>query len=264
MYASLSSWYGRLNGRERLFLAAGAAALLLFVIYLTWPEEEAEGIELTGTVPAAQPAVAPPPMPIMSVPPPLVPAMPGVAAADPAGLVLRGVMGGGGSGGAAIVAGSDGVERVVRVGRDLAPGMTLRAIGVRHAIASSPAGDVRLELGKPGASLLARPPAPAAASAIAPPGAASAQREILELRLGLQPVRSNGRISGFSIRPGPVPQRLSQAGLQPGDVISKVNGSELDEERLMELSWEMSNAGRTEIEFVRNGRRMKAQVPSLR
>ncbi len=41
-------------------------------------------------------------------------------------------------------------------------------------------------------------------------------------------------------------------------MILRVNGSTLDEERLGELSWEIANASRTEFEYVRGGRRMKA------
>jgi general secretion pathway protein C len=252
-----------LTPRERRFLAAGAITLILFALYLLWPSANSSGVEIAeAPPPATAPPVAPapPPPPVMS-PPPMAPAAPQADPGAVAGLILRGVMGGGPSGGAAIVAGADGAQRVVRVGRDLAPGLTLRQVGVNYAIASSAGGDIRLELNKPGGTpVAAAPGAPAATRAGGPSASASAQRETMELRLGLEPVKSNGRTSGYSIKPGAVPARLQRAGLKPGDVILRINGSELDEERLMELSWQLSNSERTEFEFVRNGQTMKAAL----
>ena len=70
-------------------------------------------------------------------------------------------MGGGNSGGAAIFGMADGSQRVVRVGREIVPGLTLRQVGVRHAIATSPSGHLRFELNGVGGTTLA-PAAPAA------------------------------------------------------------------------------------------------------
>ena len=50
---------------------------------------------------------------------------------------------------------------------------------------------------------------------------------------------------------------LERAGLRPGDLILSVNGSRFDEERMLELAWEMANASRTEFEIERGGRRMR-------
>jgi hypothetical protein len=250
--------------RERRFLVAGAFALLLFALYVLWPTSENSSVELAEAPPAAPvavipPVTAPPVMPPVSVPP----ALPAHARVDPgavAGLILRGVMGGGPSGGAAIVAGADGAQRVVRVGRELAPGLMLRQVGVNYAIASSVGGDLRLELNKPGGTLIAASPAGPAPAPSPNAAAAAARRETTEFRLGLQPVKPNARGSGYALKSGPVPARLQRAGLKPGDVILRVNGSEFNEERLMELSWELSNSEKTEFEFIRNGQRMKTAV----
>jgi general secretion pathway protein C len=250
-----------LTPRERAFLAAGAAALVAFLIYFLVPgEETGTEVVLADTPSAATPAPAPaplplPPTPIVSAGPPPAPM------ADPsavAGIMLKGVTGGGPSGGAAIVALPGGTQRVVRIGREIVPGVMLREVGLRHAIASSGGGDIRFELNKAGAVTLASAAAPPLATAAAPP--ASSGRETLQYRLGLEPVKSGGRISGYSVRPGADLPHLQQAGLQPGDVIVGVNGSAFDEERLAELSWTIANSGSVEIDYLRGGKRMKARI----
>jgi general secretion pathway protein C len=174
------------------------------------------------------------------------------------GLVLKGVMGGGPAGGAAIIASSDGNQRVVRIGREFMPGMVLKEVGLNHAILSGGGMDTRLDLNRVGG--VSVPAAPG--SAVSPPaaGAVSQQRETTAFQLGLEPMKRNGRVAGYSFRPGASIPPLEKAGLQPGDVVLGVNGSVLDEERLMELSWQIANSERTEFEFVRNGKRMKAAI----
>jgi type II secretory pathway component PulC len=76
----------------------------------------------------------------------------------------------------------------------------------------------------------------------------------------LKPVMANGRIGGYALRPGETLPQLSRAGLRPGDVITRVNGSELDEERMSELAWQMGNSAKTEFDFIRNGQRMRSSL----
>jgi general secretion pathway protein C len=162
--AGLRDRLAALTPRERRFLVSGALALLIFVAYLLWPSGEDDEVELAeAPPPAAQPVFVPPP-----VAPPPMPAAPMLPQADStaaAGLVLRGVMGGGPRGGAAIIGFPDGSQRVVRVGREFLPGMTLRGIGVNYAIASSGSGVLRMELNKIEATAVATAP-----SVSAPPG----------------------------------------------------------------------------------------------
>jgi general secretion pathway protein C len=263
---TLSHRIAALSPRERIFLGVGAAALLVFLFSLLMPSGEEPGVEL-GSPPTSASVAPPPPPPVMAtpvvtVPPPAPPAAP---AADPAalgGLILRGVSGGGPSGGAAIFALGDGAQRVVRVGREIVPGIRLREVGLNHAIASAAGGDIRLELNKAGGVALAPSAAAPAAAPVAAPSAAPAsqQRETMRYRLGLQPMKSGGRISGYQIKPGAQLPQLASAGLRPGDIILGVNGSQLGEEQLMELSWTIANSNSTEFEFIRNGKRMKVAL----
>lgn len=248
-----------LSPRERRFLVAGAIALLLFLIYLLWPSDDGGEVELAeAPPPAAAPVYVPPPP--VAAPIAAPPAPPPAATGSAAGLVLRGVMGGGPSGGAAIVAFPDGAQRVVRVGRELVPGMILRQIGVNYAIASSGGSDLRLELNKAGATPVATaPPAPTppAARGVPPAGPEAA----MPYRLGLAPQRSNGRIQGFAIRPDARLPMLERAGLRPGDVLVAINGQPVEsEEKVLELPQEIAGSYTAQFEFIRGGKRMKGSL----
>jgi hypothetical protein len=199
------------------------------------------------------PAAAPAPAPV-----PAAPALP-LEAAPPAepmvwadGLLLYGVSGSGGNA-AAIIGSRLGGQRVVRVGSDYRPGLKLAEIGLDHAVLQSGAGAVRLELSRYAASGSARATA-------ALPAEDERKIEAAVLRNILKPVMANDRIGGYALRAGESLPQLIRAGLQPGDVITSVNGSQLDEERMSELAWQMGNAAKTEFVFIRNGRKMRASV----
>ena len=259
-----------LSPRERKFLFVGGVALLLFLVFLLLPssDEEEPGVELADAPPAA--AVAPPPAPppasfALSTPPPPPPPAAIAAPGTGAAMVLRGVMGGGPSGGAAIFAMPDGSQRLVRIGREIQPGMTLTGIGISHATLSSGGGALRMELNKPGAVPVAQAaPTPAPTPAAVPAAPASApdrQRETLQYRTGLTPVKAGGRTTGFAIKPGASLPMLERAGLRPGDVLLAVNGQPFDrEEKVVELAGEIAGSYTAEFEYERAGKRMKSAV----
>ena len=168
------------------------------------------------------------------------------------GLVLYGVSGAGGSG-AAIIGSRLGGQRVVPVGKDYRPGLRLAEVGADYAILEYGALHARLELSRFAAGGEAKP-------AAALPAEVEQRIEAAVLRNILRPVMAKDRIGGYALKPGESLPQLIRAGLQPGDVILSVNGSQLDEERMSELAWQMGNAARTEFVFVRNGRKMRASV----
>nr|WP_295371314.1 type II secretion system protein N [uncultured Sphingosinicella sp.] len=241
-----------LSPRERVFLGLGAAALLAFLFYLMLRDGSEEPVELIGTPPLPPASVA---APVTYAPPPPPPASMQPAATT-GGLVLIGVFGGGPGGGTAVIATPDGVQRRIPVGREFQPGLTLKAVGIDHVILGSASGDQKLEFGKAGATaVVSAPPPPAGAS---PPASDAIRRaETMAYRLGLQPVKSDGRVTGHQIKAGANLPHLDQAGLVAGDVILSVNGSVLNEEQLMELSWTIANSNSTEFEVLRDGRKIK-------
>ena len=132
------------------------------------------------------------------------------------------------------------------VGREALPGLTLRRIEQNQAVFASAAGEVRLGFDGVGQ-------APAAAT----PASAAPRDETLPYRLGLAPRRAGGRVNGFTVRPGASLPALERAGIRPGDTILSVNGSAFDEERMLELAWQIANSTRTEFEVERGGRRVR-------
>jgi len=240
---SLKARLAALDRRERLFLGAGAIALLAFLVYVLAPADAEPEIELADAPVSVAPVpAAPPPSP----PPPSVPA------ASVSGLMLRGVLGGG----AAIIAFPDGGERVVRVGRAALPGIVLKEVALHHVILATASGDTRLEFNKAATAVQAAPPSPLDASR-----AERAGRETIEFRTGLAPRLENGRIAGFAVRPGAKLEILERAGLRAGDIIVAVNGQAFrSEEKVLELSDELASSYTAEIEFLRGGRRLKGTL----
>jgi type II secretory pathway component PulC len=254
--------FDALTPRERRMLALLGVALLLFALYLLL-----RGSGESGEVPVELAAAPPPPVaapaPTAYTPPPPPPPAPVTAPPAQTGtLLLVGIFGGGPGGGAAILQGADGAQRLVRVGREFQPGTSLRAVGLRHVVIATPGGDLRLEIGKAGGTPVVAPVPALAASAPQPAPAAGApateavRRETLQYQLGTERVQIGGQ-SGYRIKPGQRLPHLDKAGLQPGDVIVGINGGGFNEERLMEMAYDINNAPRTEFEVIRNGRRLR-------
>jgi len=219
-------------GARRLLAAAGLVALLLALSL--WPRQGPPAPPAPPTAPAApvampqpDPAPAPPPTPDLS------------------GLRLHGLLASG-----AILGFADGSQRLVPVGREALPGLVLARIEQNHAVLASAGGEARLGFDGAAAMPTAAPP-PARA------GAASEREESLRYRLALEPRRDGTRVRGYTVRPGADLPALARAGVRPGDTILTVNGSILDEERMLELAWTIANSSRTEFEVERGGRRIR-------
>jgi general secretion pathway protein C len=189
------------------------------------------------------PVTAPPPVPVA-----IAPMAAPVPAADLSQLRLYGLLASG-----AVVGYANGGQRLVPVGREALPGLTLVRIEQNHAVFQSAGGEVRL-----GFDGIAQPdPSGTAAPAPVATGAAAQREETLRYRLGLAPRMANGRVTGYTVRANVEMPALARAGIQPGDVIVSVNGSSLDEERLRELARTIANATETRFEVERGGRRLQ-------
>jgi len=253
--------------RERVLIGIAAAVALIVLIYLlTRGGGDEEPVELTAA-PTAPATVAPAPLPVVPVvaapPPPMAPAAPVGDTSALSTIVLRGVSGGGPGGGAAIFALPSGGQRVVRMGREVIPGVLLQGIGIDYVIVSAGGSGMRLSLGKAGGVPVAAPLGAGASPTSAPRAdvGQSAARQTMAYRAGLAPRRSGGRVTGFTIRPGATLPVLAQAGLQPGDVLLSVNGQALEsEEKVLELANEIASSYSAEFEFERGGQRMRRTI----
>ena len=222
-----------------LIVAGGAFALALPLALILLPGENPDRAAAAPVLPPSPPEIAEPAAP----PPPSPPSA--------AGLRLHGLLGRG-----AIIALADGRQRFFAIGREVAPGLTVARIEPQAVILASAGGELRLGFDGAAANPEGAPgPAPAAATA-----EGRLRDETLSYRIGLAPRQAGGRTVGFVVRPGISMPALERAGLRPGDLILSVNGSRFDEERMLELAWEMANASRTEFEIERGGRRMRLAV----
>ncbi|MBA4000957.1 PDZ domain-containing protein [Brevundimonas sp.] len=157
----------------------------------------------------------------------------------------------------AIVAGPDGVQKAVRVGETVSESVVLAAVATDHVVLGH--GRTRTRLDFPAAPPAANPgPAQpvmaatgqaAAGQATAGPGAANPATYATALR----PVSANGA-DGYVWRPGTDGGVLAAAGLRPGDVILRINGTPFDRsERLEELAADIAAGHSVELEYRRNG-----------
>jgi len=236
-----------LSRRDRRALLWGGAAIAVLILYLLTRgggDSAPSSVELVQS--DARTVTAPPPQPVVAT----APVMAVAATADLSQLRLFGVLGSG-----AVIGMADGTQRFVPLGRDVLPGVSLRRVELHHAVLATASGEVRLGFDGIAQAQAQAAPAPVAA-------AAAAQREdTLRYRLGLAPRQVGGRVSGYVMRPGASLPALERAGIRPGDLILSVNGSELDAERLEELSWQIANSTRIEFEVERGGRRLRLALP---
>lgn len=70
----------------------------------------------------------------------------------------------------------------------------------------------------------------------------------------VQPVRRNGEIQGFRVRPGPDRALFNQLDLKPGDIVREVNGVTLDsQDKGLELLGKLRSADRLRLTIERDG-----------
>lgn len=249
----------QLEARDKRALIGGSVAVVGLLAYLLWPSpEDPSAVELVS--PAQRQGAAAPAAPMQVQPPnviaapPAVPAPVAAPAALPEGMTLAGVAGSG-----AIISFKDGSQRFVGRGRQVAPGVTLQAIALRHVILA--AGPTSYRLGFGGGPIPLQPPAAPLPAAGMSPAAPNLQAETAQYLQGMTPHRVNGNVIGYQIGANASLPVLQRAGLRPGDVVVSVNGHSVDSsEKLTELAAEIRAASRTEFEFIRDGRKQRVSV----
>jgi type II secretory pathway component PulC len=231
-----------LSLREKRLIQAAGIAIILFLLYLLFVRGGSAPVAPVTPIAPEAPVAQPAPPPVAAMPPP-------TPAADISGLRLHGLLASG-----AVIGFAGGRQRLVPIGREALPGLTLRRIEQNVAVFESGGGEMRLGFDGPVQG------GPAAAPAL-PAGQSAQSEEGLRYRLGLEPRRAGGRVTGFTVRSNVEMPALARAGIRPGDVIVAVNGSVFDEERMQELAWQIANSTRVDFDVERGGRRLRLSLP---
>lgn len=180
-----------------------------------------------------------------------------VTAASPEQFRLFGVRAGGPGGGSAIIGLPDGRQVSVAVGEEIEPGLRLTSVGPDHAVVSRNGSPSRVTFGEVPVGAAAPPPPPTTEQVVTPQpasNAATVDPQALMAEASLRPRMRGMAVTGFSVNATGQTPSLTAAGLQPGDVITAVDGIPLDGlGRINELRTRLSRAPQAEIRFERDG-----------
>lgn len=180
------------------------------------------------------------------------------------GLSLFGVRSDGRGGGSAILGTPDGAQTLYVLGEDVGGGLVLRAVAADHVILTRGGSRIRLEFSggpspPPPARAMGAVLAPATAPMAQPPSQGLDPSQFLSAA-ALSPVMADGRVTGYRVMARGRGEALSRAGLQDGDVLLAVDGSNLNPERLSELPDLLAKADDVEVSFARNGQPMTTRL----
>ena len=127
-------------------------------------------------------------------------------------------------GGAAIIAGEDGIQNSYAVGEEVAPGVTLDSVAFDHVILSR--GGVKeslyLDQSVPAETVSPSDAAAQAAPTLSANGGINA--DTLQKAIGFAPRNEGGRVTGLVLKAQDDGTMLRLAGFQSGDVVVAVNG----------------------------------------
>ena len=226
------------------------AILLAIIVLATLLLRSGGGSAPAPPGPVAAPVVAPVAATVPVRPPPTVataPAPPPALAADLSQLRLYGLLASG-----AVIGSASGGQRLVPVGREALPGLTLVRVEQNHAVFQSASGDVRLGFD----GIVAADPAASAPVPVPTPQ----HEEVLRYRLGLAPRTQDGRVTGYIVRSNVEMPALARAGIQPGDVIVAINDRLFDAEMLSKLPRIVASPGGARFGVERGGQRLQLSL----
>lgn len=172
----------------------------------------------------------------------------------------------------ALISAAPGDEQAYAVGDDLGHGVTLQAIFPDRVILlrNGRPETLRLERDKGGAPG-APAPALAAADDAAPAGPSPPLSQIRDevVRdpakaaeyIRVQPANVAGQLKGYRIYPGRDRGVFSSAGLRPGDLVTAVNGVQLDDPaKALQLLGDLGQAGTVNLVVERGGQSQNISI----
>lgn len=169
--------------------------------------------------------------------------------------------------GMAIIGENTQAAKVVAVGKQVPGGAQLHSVYTDRAIIdrNGTLESVTLPRNSAGAVGMAPPPPP-------PPPVANSNEAMVERMRKLvsddpgmimqvmrpQPVFAGGRMRGFRVYPGANRQAFARMGLRPGDLVTAVNGTPLDDkDRAQEIFNTLSSSTDARVSVTRNGRQQE-------
>ncbi len=171
------------------------------------------------------------------------------------------------SAGLAIIAERNGEAQVYAPGENINSRVSLDSVHAHHVVIINGGAPQRLELPREGDA--ANAPQRRAASPTRRPrtsnrNARSSQspRALVDLSdpakltdlIRPQPVFNNGKQVGYRVYPGRKRQQFSQLGLKPGDLITDINGTQLDDPaKGMDIFKTLSTSTQVSVTVQRNG-----------
>ena len=140
-------------------------------------------------------------------------------------LVLFGVRANESSGGgAAIIAGEDGIQNSYAVGEEVAPGVTLNSVAFDHVVLSRGGVKESLYLDQSAPAETVNPSGTSSQNASSPPKDGGLNAETLQKTIGFAPRNEGGRVTGLVLQARDDGTMLRLAGFLAGDVVVGVNG----------------------------------------
>jgi general secretion pathway protein C len=77
----------------------------------------------------------------------------------------------------------------------------------------------------------------------------------------VQPANVNGQLKGFRVYPGRERGAFNQLGLRPGDLVTQVNGIQLDDsQKALQMLTELSKANSVSLTIERGGQTQNFNV----
>ncbi len=165
--------------------------------------------------------------------------------------------------GSAIIATPDGVQSSYAVGDEIVPGVKLKSVSFDSVTIDRGGIEEQVFLDQSVAAPLAQPvgqsAAPPGAAAPAPPAAALASDVAYAPRL------ENGQVTGFVVSPKGTGTAFQSAGLQPGDVLTGINGQAITSvDELMTAMKATPASGLVSMSVERRGKAMTLTTQASR
>lgn len=174
----------------------------------------------------------------------------------------------------ALIATQGGEEKAYAIGDDVARGVLLQAIFPDRVILSRNGRLETLRLERDAASTASGTSSytpPPVAAAEAPAGAAPQLAQIRDEVLKdpakaseyvrIQPANVAGQLKGYRVYPGRDRGAFSSAGLRPGDLVTSVNGVQLDDPaKALQLLGDLGSAGQVNLVVERGGQQQNISI----